>query len=88
MKKNVKYLVVISFVDSSYWDEGSRCSRRNFGFDNKKEFKEFYQKVKETGRFETTGLGTSGKKQEFWADTVEVYKITEKLLSPEELEKL
>lgn len=55
-KKISSYEVSIRFVDSSYWDDGSRYTNRTFRFDSRKKTFEFVESLRESG-VQVKGVG-------------------------------
>jgi sialic acid synthase SpsE len=82
-KRTTEYKITVSIVDDTYWDDGSRFTRRTFYCKNKKEALTLREKfLKEGVEFKST---VTHEKGHDYPDKngVKIYKITTTDISDE-----
>jgi hypothetical protein len=74
------FRIIVGFVDTSYWDDGSRWIRRQFEFETRKEFLDFYNKLKKD-----QSIYACGQNRTQWfnidPDDIKCYYISAKKLT-------
>lgn len=83
----VQYLVVVSFIDNSYWDDGHRGTTRRYGFKDVEEFKSFYSNLVKTQKLKTRCRAGGEREFDIYLEDIEVYRITEQKLLHKEVIK-
>lgn len=76
-KGTTEYKMDVHFVDSTYWDDGSRYTKRTFSFTNEKEAKQAKKEILKNGiKFTSSVSGKTDIKYIYSEEDIIIYKIT------------
>jgi len=78
MKRKTEYQVWINFIDSTYWDDGSRYTNRKTTFKKRNEALAFIETVQKEG-FQYKGQNSNGHTT-VDKDDITLIKVTESVL--------
>ncbi len=78
MNKGItEYKMDVHFVDSTYWDDGSRYTKRTFTFQTEKEAVQAKKEILKSGiKFTSSISGKTDIKYIYDEEDIKIYKIT------------
>ena len=76
-KIKIEYIMDVHFVDSTYWDDGSRYTKRTFKFEDEKVAKEAKKEILKNGmKFTSHVSGKVAMEYVHDKENIIIYKIT------------